>query len=186
MSDHKYLQPWKKLSEKYILETPWFKIRKEELITPRGNHAEYFIHDGNDGVLCVCVTEDGKFILEQQYRPPVQKISYDYPAGHVDPTDDNVIDAVQREVEEETGLKVGSLKKLATIDKDPGFSQNKMHIFLAKDLHNGGTQHFDATEDLVFDYVTAEEIKSLIKEGKLNCAFCVSATYFAFQELGIS
>ena len=185
MDDTKYIRPWKKDSEEVVLDTPWFKIRKESLITSRGNHAEYFIHDGNDGVMCVCISKDGKFILEQQYRPPIQRISFDYPAGHIDPSDASVEMAARREVEEETGFKVGSLKKLGVLDKDPGFSKNKMHIFLAKDLQKGGTKHFDSTEDLVFTYVTPEEIQALIREGKLSCTTCVAATYLAFQDLGV-
>lgn len=186
MTDNKYLQPWKKLNESIILETPWFKIRKEELVTPRGNHADYYIHDGNDAALCVCVTDDGKIIIEEQYRPPIQRVSFDYPAGHVDPSDKDADAAVRREVEEETGLIVGSLKKLGTLDKEPGFSRNKVHVYLAKDLQTGGKEHLDATEDLKYSFVSSDEIKQLISTGKLNCAFCVAATYLAFQELGIS
>lgn len=184
MSNNTYLEPWKKLSDDIVFETPWFKIHKQKMITPRGTPADYYIHEGKDSALCVCVTEDGKFIIEQQYRPPIERVAFDYPAGGIDPTDKDAEAAVRREVEEETGYTVGSLKKLATIDKDPGFSKNKVHIFLAKDLKADGDKHFDATEDLKYTFVSRDEIKALIKAGELNCAYCVAATYFAFDELG--
>lgn len=134
----------------------------------------------------MCVTTDGKFILEEQYRPPIGRVSLDYPAGHIGPDDANSEAAARREIEEETGYRVGSIKKLATFDKDPGFTRNKVHIFLARDLRHDGVEHRDPTEDLRLKMVTADEVKALVASNRLACAFCVVATYVAFQELGIS
>lgn len=54
MTDSIHLRPWKKLAGAIVLETPWFKIHKDKLITPQGVHADYYYQDGNDGVVRVC------------------------------------------------------------------------------------------------------------------------------------
>lgn len=185
MTDDTHLRPWKKLAGAIVLDTPWFKIYKDKLVTPQGVQADYYYQDGNDAVVCVCITADGTFILEEQYRPPIGRVSLDYPAGHIDPSDANPEAAARREIEEETGYRVGSIKRLATLDKDPGFTRNKVHIFLARDLRHDGVEHRDPTEDLKLKTITADEVKALVASGRLSCAFCVAATYLAFQELGI-
>lgn len=185
MPKKSYVQPWEKIKRSVVLKTPWFKIYKDDLITPRGTKAEYYIHDGGDSVICVCYTNEGKFILERQYRPTLERISIDYPAGHMEPSDADPEDAAMREVEQETGKRPRTLKKLVSIDKDPGFSRDKLHIFLATDFEDG-VQHFDDTEDIDFMYVSTDELKTMLSKGEISCAGCVASTMFAFKELGLN
>jgi ADP-ribose pyrophosphatase len=175
---------WKTLSESIALQTPWFRIRHTKYVAPSGRDADYYVHEGDDSVLCVCVNKENKFLVVEQYRVPVGKVALDYPAGHIDPTDPSPEIAALREVEQETGYRPGSINKLAVIDKDPGFSSCKIHIFLVRDL-KPGTKQFDHTEDIKYKYLTADEIKKCLRESRLSCAFCVSATLFAFRELNI-
>lgn len=183
-TDSTKLQSWTTTDQAIAYETPWFKIRKRHMQTPTGKELDYFIHEGNDSVICVCADMKNKTVLvEQQYRPPVEKVSVDYPAGRVEEDDASTEEAIRRELQEEVGFKVDSIKKLAVIDKDPGFSQTRMHVFLAEGTTTDNTNP-DDTESIVADFVPAIEILQMIADGTISCAFCLSSTLLAFKELG--
>lgn len=182
-SDSGKLQKWKILTESIVFETPWFKIRKQHMRTPSGTELDYYIHDTNDSVICVCVSDDNKVLVEQQYRPPVEKVSFDYPAGRMEKDDPTTKSAILRELQEETGFKARSIKKLAVIDKEPGFSRTRMHVFLARGAVNGAATP-EETESIVATFLKPTEVLKMIASGKMACTFCVSATFFAFKELG--
>jgi ADP-ribose pyrophosphatase len=183
-TDPSKLQPWTTANQNVVFETPWFKIRKRHMETPGGKELDYYIHEGNDSVICVCVDLANKTVLvEQQYRPPVEKVSVDYPAGRVEADDASTEAAIRRELQEEVGFKVNSIKRLAILDKDPGFSQTRMHVFLAQGNTSDDT-HPDETESIVADFVPAAEILQMITDGTMSCVFCLSSTLLAFKELG--
>ena len=73
-SDSDKLKPWKIITQDVVFETPWFKIRKQHMQTPAGAELDYYIHDTQDSVICVCVNDDNTVLVEQQYRPPADCI----------------------------------------------------------------------------------------------------------------
>lgn len=181
-NDHK-LEPWKTLDQKVVLDTPWFKIRHEHLLTPTGAKAEFYIHSNNDAVLCFCVDDQERVLIERQYRPAIERVSIDYPAGRIESDDASTQAAIRRELREEVGFTATDLTRLAIIDKDPGWSSARVHIFLARGQVDQAPQP-DATEGIVASFVPRAEILKLISDGQLCCSFCVTATFFAFQALG--
>src|SRR5580700_3558791 len=141
------LQPWETIEKSVAFETPWFKIQKQHMKTATGVELDYYIHDSNDSVICVCVNEHNQVLIEWQYRPPVEKVSIDYPAGRAESDDKNTEAAIRRELQEEAGFTATSLQKLAVIDKEPGFSKSRMHVFLAHGNTVSAT-HPDETESI--------------------------------------
>lgn len=177
------LKPWKTVASAIALETPWFRIKRQSMVTAKGVKLGYYIHEASDSVLCVCVNKSGKVLIEQQYRPSVGKVSTDYPAGSIEESDVSIEKAALRELKEETGCKPRILKHLATIDNDPSFSTAKLHIFLAQDIEQD-TATPEETESISLSFVWPADILRLITSGTMSCTFCISASFFAFQELG--
>jgi 8-oxo-dGTP pyrophosphatase MutT (NUDIX family) len=176
------LRTWRVLNTSIALQTPWFKISRNRAVTPMSIEVDYYIHHASDSVLCVCVRDDGLLLVEEQYRLPVDRRSIDYPGGRIEADDTSTHEAISREIEEETGYRIAALKKLGEIDKDPGFSTSKVHIYLAQGLLPGN-HHLDATEDIVARLVEPSQVLGMIEDGSMTCAFCVSATFLAFREL---
>lgn len=177
------LKPWTTKQQRVVLETPWFKIRQQEMLTSNGSEATFYIHENSDSVICVCVDGQGKVLVEKQYRPSVEKVSTDYPAGRVEDTDESTETAIRRELQEEAGFVAETLTKLAVIDKDPGWSQARMHVYLARGVI-GAEPEPDANESIVTSWHTREDILHMLASGEISCAFCISATLLAFQALG--
>lgn len=179
------LKPWRLLAKETVLKTRWFRIDRQEMRTATGVDAEYFVHHAPDSVICVCLTSAGKVVLEKQYRPPIGRVSYDYPAGSLELGDKDPTSGIRRELREELGFHARSLKKLCVLDVNPGFSNARMHVFLARgDIKEAATP--EETESIVHMLVLPpDEVMALIDEGKLCCTFCVSATLLAFRELNL-
>jgi ADP-ribose pyrophosphatase len=154
------------------------------MLTSTGQEADYYIHEGSDAVICVCVRDDGKILIERQYRPPVGKVSVDYPAGGMEGTDASAKEAMARELLEETGLEAATVTKLASLDKDPGFTSARLHAFLVQGAVARKASP-DATESIVSDWVTPTEILAMQKDGTMSCTNCLATTLFAFQALGL-
>jgi ADP-ribose pyrophosphatase len=173
---------WGVVGESVALETPWFWISRVHALAPGGAEIDYYVHHTNDSVLCVCVTHDNLVLIEEQYRLPIDQLSVDYPAGRVEDDDLGSDDAVRREIEEETGYIPASVKKLATIYKDPGFSGSKLHVYLAQGLLPGA-KNLDDGEDIDAKLVNPLDILEMIRRGSISCAICLSATLLAFREL---
>jgi ADP-ribose pyrophosphatase len=181
--DSDALQPWKTLHSEMAYETPWFTIEKEDLETPKGARPTFYIHHANDSALCVCVTDERKVLIERQYRPAIKRVSVDYPGGSLEHSDTDAEAAMLRELKEETGYLATSSKKLAVIDKDPGFSATRLHIYVVHGAVPGKDSQEDS-ESIISEFIPAEEVLELITAGEMACAYCVSATLFAFKELG--
>lgn len=182
--NHK-LEPWTLLDQKVVLDTPWFKINRQHLQTSTGAQAEFYIHENNDSVLCFCVDEQDRVLIERQYRPAIERVSIDYPAGRVEHDDASTQAAIRRELLEEVGFTATSLTQLAVIDKDPGWSTARMHLFLARGRVDQDPKP-DANESIEVEFVPREEILAMLTDGRLCCSACVSASFFAFQALGWS
>lgn len=183
MNKNDMLTPWQTIDQTVAFETPWFAIRKQHMIAPNGKELDYYVHDTNDSVICVCISDDNKLLIERQYRPPVEKVSVDYPAGRMEEDDATTEVAIRRELQEETGFTARTIRKIAVIDKDPGFSTTCMHVFLAQgSIDNVPTP--EETEHIEAEFVNPSEVIKLIESGSMCCTFCVSATALAFKELG--
>ena len=107
---------------------------------------EVVLHPG--GVAVLALDEADNVALVRQYRYPLQGL--ELPAGKLDPGEDHR-PAALRELSEETGLEAGELTYLGHIYASPGFCDEALHMYLARDLTRA-RQHLD--EDEFLDVVT--------------------------------
>lgn len=178
------LEPWKTISEKIVFENKWFKIKEKHMKTAKGVELDYYIHEAPDSVICVCVNDEGQILIEKQYRPAIDRVSIDYPAGRSEIDDASTEEAIRRELLEEVGFSVKFIKNLQAIDTEPAFSMKKMHVFLAKGSINKDATP-EETEDILSKFVEPEEILEMISNREMTCTFCISSTLLAFIDLGI-
>src|SRR5881227_1934293 len=80
----------------------------------------------------VPVTPQGDVLLVRQFRPPVRTDLLEIPAGLLDRDDDDALCCAARELYEETGFHAESLEFLTGVYLSPGFTDEYLHLFLAK------------------------------------------------------
>jgi ADP-ribose diphosphatase len=90
-------------------------------------------------------------LLVRQYRVAVGEALLEIPAGTLDVDDDGAIEdpalAAPRELEEETGMRAGSWRRIATFYTAPGFASELMHLYLATDLRLADGERLRPDED---------------------------------------
>ena len=86
------------------------------------------------GAVAVVAIDGSDVVLIRQYRSPTDSILLEIPAGKLDVPGEDLMTAASRELEEEVGLAAGSMEPLASFWTTPGFSNERIWIFLATDV----------------------------------------------------
>lgn len=176
---------WKILSSEYLFNDLWFKVRKDKCITPQGKIVDpYYVYEFPTWVTAVALTEDGKVVLEKQYRHALEETCIEIPGGCVDDTDSSLEEAIKRELLEETGYHFSSYEYLGKISANPSTNSNLMHMYLAKGGRKIASQELDHNEEIEIDLVTIDELKQMLRENKIVQAMHVTCIMYALEKMG--
>ncbi|MDI3516022.1 MAG: ADP-ribose pyrophosphatase [Thermotogota bacterium] len=112
----------------------------------------------------------GKVYLVTQFRFPINQMLLEVPAGKLDVEGEDPLSCAKRELLEETGIEAGRFEYLGYIFTTPGFSDEKIHLFLATELKKAAELSTD--EDELIDVVEAdwEEFYRWCEEGRITDA----------------
>lgn len=152
----------KQLSSENIYNGNILHVFKDEIELPNGVHSarEYIKHIG--AVCVVPVTDDGKIILERQYRYAVGQTMIEIPAGKLDSADEDPLEAATRELREETGAVARRMEYLGEYYGSPAILSERIHMFLAVGLEFG-EQDFDEDELLeVFSMPITDAVSEVL------------------------
>ena len=133
---------------------------------PNGHRAirEYLAHPGAVAVLPLLHRRT--VVLIKQYRYPVHRVTYEIPAGKLDPGE-TLLRCVRRELEEESGYTAKKIKHLISYWPTPAFSNEILHIYCAEGLKAGGN-HPDADEFLEIAHVPIRKALRWVLQGKIR------------------
>lgn len=114
-----------------LFEGRMLRIERDTVRLPNGlkSSREVVRHPGAVGIIAV---EDQKVLLVRQFRYAIAQETLEIPAGKLDPQE-SPLDCAVRELREETGYR-GTMEHLSTFYTTPGFTDEIMHLFLARDL----------------------------------------------------
>lgn len=121
--------------------------------------------------------DDPQILLLKQYRYAAEQYLYEIPAGRLDPGEDPAHCAA-RELREETGCTAEHVEFLFTMFTTPGFSDERIHLFMATDLERGKTAH-EADEFMTIETVTLSHALQLIEQGEIRDAKTALGILFA-------
>ncbi len=150
-----------------------FSFVSEDVTLPNGSRTELAIvrHPGSTAV--VPLFDDNTVLMERQYRHAVEDYLLEIPAGTIEPGE-LPLDCARRELEEETGYVAADLIEISRLFILPAYSDEKIHLYLARDLSMSG-QKLD--KDEIIDIVTypLEDAMKLIDDGKITDALTILA-----------
>lgn len=174
------------LAETMIEGTQVFKgqlldVRRDRVRLPDGGEGtrEYIRHQG--AVVVVPVQDDGKLVLERQFRYPLGRVLIEFPAGKIDPGED-IDTTARRELREETGLTATEWRHLGVMHPCVGYSDERIEIFLAQGLKQGG-QDLDHGEFIDVLTMSLDEAFSAVRRGEITDAKSVTALFWVEKVL---
>jgi ADP-ribose pyrophosphatase len=122
-------------------------------------------------------SDDPQLLLIRQYRYAADQYLYEIPAGRLDPGEDPH-DCARRELREETGCTAQGIDFLFTMYTTPGFTDERIHLFMATGLERGETAH-EADEFMTIETVTLSHALRMIQEGEIKDAKTALGILFA-------
>ncbi|MFZ9913950.1 MAG: NUDIX domain-containing protein, partial [Phycisphaerales bacterium] len=114
---------------------------------PDGDVVEREIVGHDDAVAVVAVTDDGDVLLVRQHRQAVGGEVTELPAGTLDVAGEDVLSAAARELAEETGLSAARLEVLTSFWTSVGWTDERVHVVLARDLRPTSADGFVAEHE---------------------------------------
>lgn len=171
---------YKRLERTLIAKGAIIDYYQDTMQIPNGNTAKWDLIDHKGAAAVVAVREDGKLLMVRQYRNALERETLEIPAGGLNGRDEPTMHAAARELEEETGYVSDHLELLVSIYTTVAFCNEKIDIYLARDLRRGH-QHLDEDEYLNVEAWDPKELKRMIFDGKIQDSktICAIMTYLA-------
>jgi len=161
------------VSSEVVFDGKLLHVRRDEVRLPDGSVAtrEYIVHPG--AVLIVPVRDDGRLVVERQYRHPIGRVLLEFPAGKLDPGEDALVTG-RRELAEETGYTASSWQALGRIHPVVGYSSEAIDIYVARGLAHVGAR-LDDGEFLEVRTMGVDEMLAALDRGEITDAKTVVA-----------
>ncbi|MCS6767372.1 MAG: NUDIX hydrolase [Candidatus Nitrosocaldus sp.] len=137
---------------RYIYRGRVIALRLDEL--DHGRVREVVEHNGSVAILPIL--DDGRVILERQYRHAVGKELIEIPAGKVE-EGESIEGCAQRELMEETGYRAGRLEYMGRCYMTPGYCNELIHFFIATELEKAPGTTMDEDEEIELVIMSVDE-----------------------------
>ena len=160
------VESWEKIEETYVYRHQWLKILKKRYRLPKDRQeADFFLFEYTHWVNVVPLTDDGQAVLIRQYRPGLDKVLWEIPAGCIDP-DESPLQAAKRELLEETGYGGADWDLIGTFSPNPGTHTNVSYSYVAGNVVHVGPQQLDETEDIEVVLKPVDEVRSMLEQNE--------------------
>lgn len=146
-----------------------FSVEVGKLTFPNGREHEVEIVRHQPSVVLIPVEDDGRLVLIRQYRAPIDRLTWEFPAGSVD-EGESADAAARRECEEEIGRAPERVERLGSWYPVPGYCDEEMIFFRLSDLQAPPVDSIhkpDEDEDIESRRVTIAEARAMAARGEI-------------------
>jgi 8-oxo-dGDP phosphatase len=181
---------WPVVASAELTRSRLVTVRSDQVRTPDNQLAErdVVLHPG--AVAALALDAEDRILMIRQYRHPVGRLLWEIPAGLRDVAGEDPWTTAQRELTEETGYRARDWRVLVDYYSSPGFSTERLRIFLARDLEAvpAAERHFvprDEEAHLLLGWLSLDEAVGKVFAGELHngpAALAIMAGYTARSE----
>ena len=144
-----------------------FNVDRDHVRLPNGRATTVDIVRHSRSVVLIPVPESGKLILIKQFRYPVNRFLWEFPAGSVDEGETPVA-AARRECHEEIGLVPSTIVRLSALYPTPGYCDEEMVFFRVSGLEKTDEPaHVDEDEDIEAQTFELREVREMVRRGEI-------------------
>lgn len=174
---------WKTLSQRYLVEDRWIRVRADVCQMPNGQIIEpYYALEYPNWANVAAITPDHQIVLIRQYRHAYGEALLELPGGAVDKGEPEM-DGVQRELLEETGYAGEDWEELARVSPNPANHTNLSISFLCLNAKKVADQQLDMGEEIEVVLMPLTEVRQLLRDNKIVQAMHVTSLYYVFERL---
>lgn len=175
MSDQHLVES--ELSSETVFDGVLLKVRRDQVLLPNGASSirEYIHHPG--AVVILAFLPNGNLLFERQFRYPLRRVFLELPAGKIDPGE-SLAETARRELREETGYLASQWEHLGVMHPCIGYADERIEIFVARDLRSDGGQALDPNEFLDVIEMSPEEARQAVFDGRITDAKTITALFW--------
>jgi ADP-ribose pyrophosphatase len=140
-------------------------LYKERVDFPQGGHTYFDIVKHPGGAVIAAINEKNELCLVKQWRHALGQFIWELPAGCLE-VGEPPLQTAKRELEEEAGVKAGHWQDLGVISSSPGFSNELLYLFVARDIC-AGTMKLDDAEQLEAHWRPLAEVQVMARSGEI-------------------
>lgn len=179
------MRPFEAMDRRVLHEWAAWKLVEQDFRDPHGaNFSRTFVE--SPGVVAIAAVDDRRrLVMVSQYRPALDMILWEIPAGMRDVVGESPLDCAKRELQEETGFISSDWSAIGRVAQSPGTSSSIAEVFLARELQPGDASpqgpeevassvHLVALDEAVRMVERGEVINSLAIIGILRAAALVA------------
>lgn len=155
-------------SSEVLIDAPIIAVRRDSVVMPGGKPANREIVEHFGAVAVVALDDDGRVALVEQYRHSVGKRLLELPAGLLDMYEEDELVCAKRELVEEAGLEAERWGVLVDLVTSPGFAEEAVRVFVAKQLREVERPDAEDEEaDMDFRWVPLSEAAQMVLRGEI-------------------
>ena len=165
--------PMKTLASRVAYETPWLRVRQDQVEWQNGKRGDYgFIDLQHEIAMIAALTEDRRVALVRQWRYPWKRDSWELPAGRCE-EGETPLEGAKRELREETGATAREWRQLSTYYGSASIA-TRFHFFLATGIEEGTTARDAEEADMIVAWVPLEEAIRAVMDGRIVHSSAIS------------
>ena len=158
----------RELERKTIYEGRVFQLDSVWMKDPKGRQFEHQIIRHPGAAVIVPQLDRDHFVLVRQFRSPVQRVLWEFPAGTLE-RKESALACAKREIAEEVGYEAKRWEKLSSFYPTPGISTESMHLYLALDLRPVPSR-LDTDEFLERQGLSFKQLRNMVLDGTIEDA----------------
>ena len=168
------IEKWNLLESEYLIRRPWLTARRDRVKLPNGQiNDEFYVLEYPDWVNVIAVTEEGEFIMIEQYRHGLGEVQMEICAGVVEKGEHH-LDAAKRELMEESGFGGGKWRLLTVLSGNPSTTNNLTYCYVAEGVKKISDQHLDRTEDVAVRILSRNDVENLLRKDVMKQSLMVA------------
>lgn len=152
-----------------LVDAPIIALRRDTVTMPGGSTATREIVEHFGATAIVALDSEGRIAMVEQYRHSVGQRLWELPAGILDIANEDPLECAERELAEEAGLAAATWELLTDIVASPGYGEESVRIYLARDLREVERPEAEDDEeaDMDFAWVPLDTAVQLVMQGKV-------------------